>query len=96
MQIELIPSSLPPSDLQFLVSFVINDSVAVDAGAIGLLADLQRQQAIRHVFITHEHLDHIATLPIFLENGINAAASGAAPKSLTLHWSLSPIPPPLR
>ncbi|NCX99280.1 MAG: 3',5'-cyclic-nucleotide phosphodiesterase [Planctomycetia bacterium] len=23
---------------------------------------------MRHVFITHEHLDHIATLPIFLEN----------------------------
>jgi cAMP phosphodiesterase len=68
MQIELLPSSIPASDLQFLVSFVVNDSVAVDAGAIGLLADLQRQQAIRHVFITHEHLDHIASLPIFLEN----------------------------
>jgi phosphoribosyl 1,2-cyclic phosphodiesterase len=68
MRIELLNSSNPPSDLQFLVSFLINDEVAIDAGAIGLLADLQRQQRVRHVFITHEHLDHIATLPIFLEN----------------------------
>lgn len=68
MQIELLPSSIPSSDTQFLVSFVVNDTVAVDAGTIGLLADLGRQQAIRHVFITHEHLDHIASLAIFLEN----------------------------
>jgi cAMP phosphodiesterase len=68
MRIELLNSSTPPSDLQFLVSFLINDEVAIDAGAIGLLADLQRQQRVKHVFITHEHLDHVATLPIFLEN----------------------------
>lgn len=68
MRVELLTSSIPPSDLQFLVSFLVNDEVAVDAGALGLLADLRRQQRVRHVFITHEHLDHIATLPIFLEN----------------------------
>lgn len=68
MRIELLPSSIPVTDSQFLVSFVIDDTVAVDAGAIGFLADLDRQRAIRHVFITHEHLDHIASLAIFLEN----------------------------
>ena len=68
MRVELLPSSLPPCDLQFLVSFLINDAVAIDAGALGLVADLDRQRRVRHVFITHEHLDHIATLPIFLEN----------------------------
>lgn len=68
MRVELLNSSTPPSDAQFLVTFLVNDEVAVDAGALGLLADLRRQQRVRHVFITHEHLDHIATLPIFLEN----------------------------
>ena len=68
MRIELLNSSTPPSDLQFLVSFLVNDEVAIDAGSIGLLADLRRQRQVKHVFITHEHLDHIATLPIFLEN----------------------------
>jgi cAMP phosphodiesterase len=74
MRIELLPSSLPETEIQFLVSFVVNDVVAIDAGAIGLLADLRRQQAIRHVFITHEHLDHIASLPIFLDNVYSAGA----------------------
>ena len=68
MRVELLNSSIPPSDLQFLVSFLINDEVAIDAGALGLMADLQRQRRVKHVFITHEHMDHIATLPIFLEN----------------------------
>ncbi|MFM1904318.1 MAG: hypothetical protein RLZZ440_2218 [Planctomycetota bacterium] len=68
MRIELLPSSVPASDSQFLVSFLVNDAVAVDAGSLGLLADLDRQRRVRHVFLTHEHIDHIATLPVFLEN----------------------------
>lgn len=68
MRVELLPSSIPASEAQFLVSFLVNGTVAVDGGAIGLLADLERQRSIRHVFVTHEHLDHVATLPIFLEN----------------------------
>jgi 3',5'-cyclic-nucleotide phosphodiesterase len=68
MRVELLPSSVPPTAAQFLVSFLVNDEVAIDGGAIGLLSDLRRQERIRHVFITHEHLDHVATLPIFLEN----------------------------
>jgi cAMP phosphodiesterase len=68
MRVELLHSSIPVSDRQFLVSFLVNDEVAIDAGSLGLLADLGRQQRVKHVFITHEHLDHIATLPIFLEN----------------------------
>jgi len=68
MRVELLPSSLPPGDLQFLVSFLVNDTVAIDAGPLGLLSDLERQRRVRHVFLTHEHIDHVATLPIFLEN----------------------------
>ncbi len=68
MRIELLPSSQPASDRQFLVSYLINDTVTIDAGSIGLLADLDRQQRVKHVFITHQHIDHIATLPILLEN----------------------------
>ncbi len=68
MRVELLPSSQPASERQFLVSYLIDDRLAIDAGSIGLLADLGRQEAIEHVFITHQHIDHIATLPIFLEN----------------------------
>ncbi len=68
MRVELLPSSVPASEAQFLVSFLIDDTVAIDAGSLGLLADLDRQRGVRHVFLTHEHVDHIASLPIFLEN----------------------------
>ena len=68
MRIELLPSSIPVTDSQFLVTFLVNQEIAIDGGSIGLLADLHRQERIKHVFITHEHLDHIATLPLFLEN----------------------------
>ncbi|NBV46110.1 MAG: 3',5'-cyclic-nucleotide phosphodiesterase [Planctomycetia bacterium] len=68
MRVELLPSSLPVSDAQFLVTYLVNNTVAIDAGSLGLVADLRRQQSVRQVFITHEHLDHIATLPLFLEN----------------------------
>lgn len=67
MKVELLPSCTPVGDSQFLVTFLVNDAVAIDAGALGLLADLDRQRAVRHVVLTHQHLDHIATLPLFLE-----------------------------
>lgn len=74
MRVELLPSSVGPSpggaeDVpQFLVSFLVNDAVVIDAGSIGLVADLDRQRQVRHVFLTHEHIDHVASLPILLEN----------------------------
>lgn len=68
MIVELLPSSVPPFEAQFLVSFLVNGTVAIDAGPLGLLADLERQRRVRHIFLTHEHIDHLATLPIFLEN----------------------------
>lgn len=68
MRVELLPSCLPAGDAQFLVSYLVDDAVAIDSGSLGLLSDLDRQSRVRHVFVTHEHLDHIATLPIFLEN----------------------------
>jgi len=68
MKVELLPSSVPATEAQFLVSFLVNDAVAIDAGPLGLLSDLRKQERVRHVFLTHEHVDHIATLPIFLEN----------------------------
>jgi 3',5'-cyclic-nucleotide phosphodiesterase len=68
MRIELLPSSIPASEPQFLVTFLVNDVVAIDGGSVGLMADLRRQRRVRHVFVTHEHLDHVASLPILLEN----------------------------
>jgi ribonuclease BN (tRNA processing enzyme) len=53
---------------QYLSSFLVNDRVALDAGSLGFWGDVRQQARIRHVFLTHAHLDHVASLPIFVEN----------------------------
>ena len=52
---------------QYASSYLINGTVAVDAGCLGFYGSPQDQETIRHVFLTHSHSDHTATLPIFLE-----------------------------
>jgi ribonuclease BN (tRNA processing enzyme) len=54
--------------LQFALSYLINDQVAIDAGSLGFQASLSLQQQVRHLFLTHPHLDHLASLPVWLDN----------------------------
>ncbi len=74
MRVELLPSALGsgPARHQYLTSFLVNESVAIDAGSIGFQADLERQRRVRHVFITHSHLDHVVSLPLLLEHAYRA------------------------
>lgn len=71
MRVELLPSCVPAGggdSPQFLSSYLVGDSLVIDAGSIGLQADVAVQQRVKHVFLTHGHLDHVASLPILLEN----------------------------
>lgn len=69
MNIMLVPSSVSePGIQQFLTSFLINDTLAIDAGSIGFYADPRTQARVRHLLISHYHIDHIASLPILLDN----------------------------
>ena len=61
---------------QLLASYVINDSVTIDAGCVGLLPSLEAQRRIRTVFLSHSHLDHIASLPLFIEHAWAPEADG--------------------
>jgi ribonuclease BN (tRNA processing enzyme) len=83
VKITLVPSAVARGDGSrgtFLSSYVIDDVVAIDAGGLGLLGDLSVQNRIQDVFITHSHIDHIASLPIFLENVFQASD-----RCVTLH-----------
>jgi ribonuclease BN (tRNA processing enzyme) len=75
MRIELIPSAVGSTALggstglaQFLTSIRIGDSICLDAGSIGYHADLDLQRSVRHVFLSHSHIDHTASLPMLLDN----------------------------
>ena len=53
---------------QYAFSLLVNDRVAFDAGSIGWMSPLISQRRIQHVFLSHSHMDHIASLPVFLDN----------------------------
>ena len=63
---------------QYVSSYLINGTVAVDAGCLGFHGTPQEQEEIRHVFLTHSHADHTASLPIFVENAWTP--TGACPR----------------
>lgn len=69
MKIKLLHSAVgAESDRCFSLSILVNDAVAIDAGSIGYLPSIADQRRIRTVFLSHSHLDHVASLPIFLDN----------------------------
>ena len=76
MKVTLLPSSvtLGAEANQFLTTFLVNDSIAIDAGSLGLLGSTEAQARVKHVFLTHTHIDHIASLPIFVENVFEVGA----------------------
>jgi ribonuclease BN (tRNA processing enzyme) len=85
MRVTLVPSSIAldgeePS--QYLITYLLNDTVAIDAGSLGLYGSPRRQAEIKHVLISHTHIDHTATLPIFIENAYEAHA-----ECVTIHGS---------
>ena len=51
-----------------MTSFLVDDQVALDAGATTRALTLDEQKKIRHILISHTHMDHTATLPFLVEN----------------------------
>lgn len=84
MKVIAVASSVSPetADHQYLISYIINDTVAIDAGSLGFYSSPFEQAKIRHVFISHTHADHVASLPIFIEN-----AYELKPECPTIHGS---------
>lgn len=69
MKITLVESSVGHgSRQQILASYIVNDSIVIDAGSIGFVSPLDVQKQVKHVFISHSHTDHLASLPIFIDN----------------------------
>ncbi|MCJ7441888.1 MAG: 3',5'-cyclic-nucleotide phosphodiesterase [Thermoanaerobaculaceae bacterium] len=51
-----------------MTSFLINGELALDAGSITQALPLEAQRRIRHIVLTHSHLDHTASIPFLVEN----------------------------
>lgn len=72
MKFQQLPSTFDEngyaSQRQHLSCFIVDDCVAIDAGSLAMaVSDVQREQ-IRDIVLTHAHLDHIAGLPVFIDD----------------------------
>jgi ribonuclease BN (tRNA processing enzyme) len=63
-----MPGAEGSRHLQFLSSYLINDTLAIDAGCLGFYRTPREQARVKHILISHTHIDHIASLPNFLDN----------------------------
>lgn len=69
MEVRILGSSVDaPRERQYASSYLLNGVVSIDAGTLGFHGTPQEQSHVRHIFLTHSHMDHIASLPVFLEN----------------------------
>jgi cAMP phosphodiesterase len=72
MKFQLLPSTFDEkgcaSTRQHLACFVIDDAVAIDAGSLAMAATPIQRKQIRDIVLTHAHLDHVAGLPLFVDD----------------------------
>lgn len=72
MRIQLLPSSFDgyghATLEQRLTCYLIDDCVAVDAGSIAIALTAEQRGKVRDIIVTHPHMDHIASLPIFIDD----------------------------
>jgi len=71
MKLQLLPSTIENgkvTEKQHLSCFVIDDKVAIDAGSLAMSTNDFQKKQIRDVILTHAHIDHIAGLPLFIDD----------------------------
>ena len=52
-------------------SFLLGDDVLIDAGSGVADLELEELAKIRHIFLTHSHMDHIHTIPLMIDSVFN-------------------------
>ncbi|MGE0129875.1 MAG: MBL fold metallo-hydrolase [Blastocatellales bacterium] len=67
MKFRIVPSTAD-GQVQLLTTYLINDTLAIDAGAIAIGLSHEEQLRIRSIIVTHAHLDHVFSLPLYLTN----------------------------
>lgn len=68
----MLPSTIDEngraSARQHLLTIVVDDRVAIDAGCLAFSCSDKQREQVRDIVLTHTHLDHIAGLPMFVDD----------------------------
>jgi cAMP phosphodiesterase len=67
MQVTIVPSSVSGEPMQMFTTYLINGTVAIDAGSLGLYGSIDQQARVKHIFLSHIHIDHVASLGPFVD-----------------------------
>ncbi|MDQ6992062.1 MAG: 3',5'-cyclic-nucleotide phosphodiesterase [Mariprofundus sp.] len=69
-----------------LTSFLINESILLDAGSPTEALSLEEQHKIRHICISHTHLDHIQDIAFLSDNrSLKRLGASVACRTITIH-----------
>jgi len=73
MRIEVLGCAGGSAPGLLLSSYLVDDVLAIDAGALTTGLAVEAQRSVRTVALTHGHLDHVWSLPLFLANRFDDA-----------------------
>ncbi len=65
-----------------MTCLLINDSIALDAGALSQALPIERQAEIDSILLSHSHVDHTSSIPFFIEN-----VFGRRPRTINIYSS---------
>lgn len=72
VRVQLLPSTIDPAGRaslrQHLTCLIVDDCVSFDAGSLAMACSPKQFECVRDVVLTHAHLDHIAGLPLFVDD----------------------------
>ena len=72
VKLELLPSTFERDGSavrrQHLTTLVLDDAIAFDAGCLAIGCSEKQRENIRDIVVSHAHLDHVAGLPLFIDD----------------------------
>ena len=87
MQVRILGCSGGISGGLRTTSILIDNDVLIDCGTgVGDLS-LEELGSIKHIFLTHGHLDHIAFIPLLVDSAFDALVSGP----VTIHLQVETL-----
>jgi ribonuclease BN (tRNA processing enzyme) len=75
MKIQILGAHSSETKTTRCISFLIDNTLAIDAGGLAAALSLKKQKGIKAILLTHAHFDHIKDIPLLALNFFRMKAS---------------------